>query len=501
MQSKITFLILALIVFFNSFSQQQLDYGEHFFVEYQSIKLQNNIVGDLGIMTSGEGYDLDLKRQKEAVGIFNEVLLQQQDQKQKWYATDTGASLIASGALIGLGLFTYKDTGFLNRIDNYEFIQRYFPNFENHLDDYTQFIPYIGVYAFDAFGVNSKHKTWRKTTTMATSLALNLIVIQTLKYTIAEPRPDGSANNSFPSGHTATAFMGAHIFHKEYGERSPYYSIGAYILAAITGVFRQLNNRHWSSDVLVGAGLGISLTELAYFLNDNWWKEDGKNEINYAQKKDANYNKPAFLGVKASFAQLLDGNEDFGLIAKTGFAMDLEGAYFFNKYIGIGGSVGIQSFPLQVDPSITNQFQNEGYDILAQAVGSSKYSVGPYFQLPFNQGKTSVGVNFQFGYSSIADTKVQLIPIGEDVTDEDVIDYAIFIPKGGNVTTSEFYFRHMLSKQLYIGLYANYNHINTDLQVRVIDDINASEPTYTTENFKDTFHSYNVGGRLGVMIW
>ena len=54
----------------------------------------------------------------------------------RWYSTDTGKSLIASGALIGLGLYTYKDNGFLNRVTTKEQINRYLPGFENHLDDY-----------------------------------------------------------------------------------------------------------------------------------------------------------------------------------------------------------------------------------------------------------------------------------------------------------------------------------------------------------------------------
>lgn len=71
------------------------------------------------------------------------------------------------------------------------------------------------------------------------------------------PRPDGSNNKSFPSGHTATAFMAATMLHKEYGGRSPWYSIAGYSMATVTGVSRMLNNKHWLSDVLVGAGIGI----------------------------------------------------------------------------------------------------------------------------------------------------------------------------------------------------------------------------------------------------
>ncbi|MFR6416066.1 MAG: hypothetical protein ACLUNS_10440 [Alistipes shahii] len=36
-------------------------------------------------------------------------------------------------------------------------------------------------------------------------------------------------------------------------------------MATVTGVTRQLNNRHWMSDMMVGAGIGILATELGLF--------------------------------------------------------------------------------------------------------------------------------------------------------------------------------------------------------------------------------------------
>lgn len=69
--------------------------------------------------------------------------------------------------------------------------------------------------------------------------------------------------------------MTATMLHKEYGHRSPWYSIGGYTLATLTGVTRQLNNRHWMSDVMVGAGIGILATEFGYFLADLIFKEKG----------------------------------------------------------------------------------------------------------------------------------------------------------------------------------------------------------------------------------
>lgn len=67
------------------------------------------------------------------------------------------------------------------------------------------------------------------------------------------------------------------MMHKEYGDRSPWYSISAFTVATATGISRILNNRHWLSDVLAGAGIGILSTELGYYLADLIFKDKGLN--------------------------------------------------------------------------------------------------------------------------------------------------------------------------------------------------------------------------------
>jgi membrane-associated phospholipid phosphatase len=80
------------------------------------------------------------------------------------------------------------------------------------------------------------------------------------------PRPDNIGYDAFPSGHTTMAFTSATLLHQEYGHRSVWYSVGGYGTAVSVGTLRMLNNRHWLSDVLFGAGVGIGATKAVYYM-------------------------------------------------------------------------------------------------------------------------------------------------------------------------------------------------------------------------------------------
>lgn len=76
-----------------------------------------------------------------------------------------------------------------------------------------------------------------------------------LKSIIDKERPDGSDNDSFPSGHTSIAFQGASFIHKRYGLE---YSIPAYIGAGFVGYSRIKADKHDVADVVAGAALGVA---------------------------------------------------------------------------------------------------------------------------------------------------------------------------------------------------------------------------------------------------
>lgn len=135
------------------------------------------------------------------------------------------------------------------------------------VDDFSQWSPAASVFILDAFGVEAKHNLKNRTVLFATSFAIMSTTVLSLKSITKIERPDGSSKNSFPSGHTATAFAGAEFLWQEYKDKSVWYGIAGYAVATGTGLFRIYNNRHWLTDVAAGAGIGILSTKIAYWIN------------------------------------------------------------------------------------------------------------------------------------------------------------------------------------------------------------------------------------------
>jgi len=136
-----------------------------------------------------------------------------------------------------------------------------------YIDNYIQYVPLGSAFALKALGVKSEHD-WRDLFCLAAgSCAIGFAINQSLKYITAVGRPDNSTTRtSFPSGHTTTAFLGAEILRREYGEEYPAIAIAGYTVATGVACMRVWNNRHWFSDILGGAGFSILSVGLTYWL-------------------------------------------------------------------------------------------------------------------------------------------------------------------------------------------------------------------------------------------
>ena len=311
---------------------------------------------------------------------------------------------------------------------------RLLTSFKTRIDDYTQFFGPAMTVGLKLGGVEGRSDWPRLFASAAMSYGIMAGFVNGIKYTAKEMRPDGSTANSWPSGHTATSFVGATLLHKEYGlTRSPWYSVAGYGVATATGIMRILNNRHWISDVMSGAGIGIMSTELGYALSDVLFKNKGLLRGDLEGVSD----RPSFFAISMGMSYGLknltfhdsdeqyagdndfdEDSEAFNVDFHTASVVDIEGAYFLNKYVGIGGRLRVRamtakgwsnfiedarsdrkdlessladiidmasSMPTQ---TIKNEMQNlttlEEYSIESDHLTEFSANVGLYFNLPLS---------------------------------------------------------------------------------------------------------------------
>ena len=237
-------------------------------------------------------------------------------------------------------------------------------DFKTGIDDYTQFFGPAMVVGLKLVGYEGRSDWPRLLASAGMSYAIMAGFVNGIKYTAKEMRPDGSTANSWPSGHTATAFVGATLLHKEYGlTRSPWWSVAGYGVATATGVMRVLNNRHWISDVMSGAGIGIMSTELGYALCDLLFKGKGllRNDLVFDSENPSFFSISMGLGLGNKDLEFDAMGEKMSLQFRAATVVDAEGAYFFNKYIGVGGRLRVRAQSAKAFGDFANYVAVEDY--------------------------------------------------------------------------------------------------------------------------------------------
>lgn len=265
----------------------------------------------------------------------------------------------------------------------------YLPRFNRHLDDYMQYAPAAVMLGMKVAGVQSRSSWGRMLVSDAFSALLMGGVVNTLKQTTNVERPDGSNKHSFPSGHTATAFMTATMFTKEYGHKSPWVGVGAYSVATATGLMRMANNKHWLSDVLTGAGIGILSTEVGYYFADLIFREKGINRFANENMFDR-MDKPSFVSLYLGLNIPLSGydiDEEMEFRTSSGSSAGVEGAYFFNPYVGVGGRFTVSNTLIIVNEE---RAENNTFDAISLCGGS-------YFSYPLSS-RWLIGSKLLGGY-------------------------------------------------------------------------------------------------------
>jgi len=91
-------------------------------------------------------------------------------------------------------------------------------------------------------------------TALVEAQAVEGLMTQALKHTVRRSRPDGG-RYSFPSGHTAASFATAEVLRRRYGWKA---GLAMYVAAAYISASRIADRRHYLTDVLFGASIGIA---------------------------------------------------------------------------------------------------------------------------------------------------------------------------------------------------------------------------------------------------
>lgn len=283
-------------------------------------------------------------------------------------------SQITEKALVPVPLIA---TGFIMKGEDTHFRSLrndYVPSYKHPYDNYTQYLPAAVMLGLKACGVEGRSSWGRMLVSDAFSAALMGATVQYMKMNTNVHRPDGSNNHSFPSGHTATAFMTATMLAKEYGHISPWIGIGSYTIATATGIMRVTNNKHWLSDVLTGAGIGILATEVGYWLGDLVFRDRGIHRF----QRDETFcrtDKPSFaglyLGVNIPLSHY-DIDETHTFRTSSGSSAGVEGAWFFSPYVGVGGRFTVSNTHIITNGS---EAEENNFDIISMQGGA-------YFSCP-----------------------------------------------------------------------------------------------------------------------
>lgn len=388
---------------------------------------------------------------------------------------------------VPVGLFALA--GVSANSDDYVRAARNFniPAFRYHYDDYFQYAPGVLTFALKAFGVEGRSSWGRLVTSTAFSGAIMATTVNSLKYGVARNRPDNSGKNSFPSGHTSMAFMVATWLHKEYGvTRSPLYSIFGYATATGIGISRVMNNKHWLSDVLTGAGVGILSSNVGYYLGDLMYGDRGISSRAISQSLPPSDFHPSFWNLSSGYSLLnnyIELSEQTVIKVNPGFYIGTEGAYFITPNVGFGGKISVNTNTLDVNKSefLSNRPDFENLVDHVEPGATSVYSifVGPYFSLPLSR-RLYLNYKVISGYSCSTSSEIIFVKkLQQNQKEPERVvgyksksDHHMGLETGVSFVT-------MVSRNMGLKFFTDYSISTSRPNYAQIKDINSGVPTYS----------------------
>lgn len=204
---------------------------------------------------------------------------------------------------------------------------------------------------------------WHDVTGAAIGAELTVCITEALKHGVTEWRPDRSDNRSFPSRHASWAYAGAAILSVELSDRFAYTPLLAQTAANAVGMQRVISRRHYPSDVLAGAAVGLLSVRAGYWLSDLIFNTSSRQTINFSGER-----RSSLYSSTVAIIPLKSKNGDFAL--GTGIESAIGIIAPIAERFNIGAAVGLRSAPVYshrqfVDPLSSLALRAEaGYTIL-----------------------------------------------------------------------------------------------------------------------------------------
>lgn len=380
---------------------------------------------------------------------------------------------------------------------------RYIPDFSNHLDDYMQYAPGVAVLGLNLAGVKGRNRLDRAMINWGASMIIMGTFVNSIKYTTKVERPDGSTRNSFPSGHTSTAFMNATFLHKEYGHVKPAYSIAGYAMSSFAGIERSLNNRHWISDILAGAGIGIISTELAYLIVDHFYQNKGDFFSDFTIMEELD--KPSYVSARMGYSFSFDKSG----ISPLGIESAIEGAYFLNKRWGIGGEIAFGNYPMTDDTGWSDDME---FAFSEMGISNAKVTIQPIGLFSFGTGPQyakKLSPKFMFQAKSMIGLMVGpqgLLQIEGKIEDEGVMrpvnfDLVEYKPRPTWVGGAGISLTGMMAPRIGLNLFVDYKYANPTFDIIASKKLNLPQEELDNLNSSTKARLNNISTGLKLVAF
>ena len=260
---------------------------------------------------------------------------------------------------------------------------------KNGLVEVGQYLPLALPWGVKAFGGSTRSGWGRMAVSQGLGVGIMAGSVYLLKHAVDTPRPDASDNRSFPSGHSAWAFMGATMTARELGWRSPWWAFGAYSVATAIAAERVVSGRHYPTDVVAGAGIGILSAQLGYIVGDMIF--GGRQIDSRSLCRISENNNLSFLSLDMGLDLPL-GRVAIGrgkIVRLPALSAGVYGGFAIGDNWGLGVQAGLISTPIQVE---------ENYERTHVApLNQVGFTVGPYYRLALSR-RVSLSADAAGGY-------------------------------------------------------------------------------------------------------